>query len=348
MPESIHRAVDHFFPETGHFDLVPIKSGLINHTWKLIIGTSSFVLQKINKDVFTGPELIHGNLDLMRNYLAETGKNVRLVLPLADQNGRSLFFDGEGYYRIFPWVEDSVTVSIVSSPEQAYEAAKQFGRFTAAFEGFDQSLLKPVLPDFHNLRLRFDQFRHALKSGNPERIAASKDVIEQLLGQEELVDIHDRMVASDQFRVRVMHHDAKISNVLFDPHDKGICVIDLDTVMAGRIFSDWGDMVRTYVCPVSEEETALDKIEIRKEYLEAIENAYLEELGDVMTEPEKQSLRLSGMILIYMQALRFMTDHLQNDFYYGAAYPGHNYNRAVNQFRLLTALQGSGDSTVRL
>ena len=345
MSESIQRAIEHFFPETGSFTLLPIKSGLINHTWKLTFDSSSFVLQQVNKDVFTDPELIHGNLDLLRTYLARTVKDVHLVLPLSDQDDRSLFFDGESYYRIFPWVEDSVTVSVVNSPEQAYEAARQFGRFTAAFHGFDHGLLKTVLPDFHNLRLRFDQFHHALKSGNPERIESSKEIIDQLLQKNRLVDIHDRMVASEQFRVRVMHHDAKISNVLFDRNDKGICVIDLDTVMAGRIFSDWGDMVRTYVCPVSEEETELDRITIRKEYLEAIENAYLEELGDVMTEPEKKSLRISGMILIYMQALRFMTDHLHNDVYYGAAYPGHNFNRAVNQFMLLTALENSGDST---
>jgi hypothetical protein len=39
--------------------------------------------------------------------------------------------------------------------------------------------------------------------------------------------------------------------------------------------------------------------------------------------------------MIYMQALRFLTDHLNDDVYYGAAYPGHNYARAKNQIVLL-------------
>jgi hypothetical protein len=40
-----------------------------------------------------------------------------------------------------------------------------------------------------------------------------------------------------------------------------------------------------------------------------------------------------------MQALRFLTDHLNNDRYYGARYEGHNYLRAANQMVLLKKMQ---------
>ena len=39
--------------------------------------------------------------------------------------------------------------------------------------------------------------------------------------------------------------------------------------------------------------------------------------------------------MVYMQALRFLTDHLNNDVYYGAKYEGHNFIRASNQATLL-------------
>jgi hypothetical protein len=39
-----------------------------------------------------------------------------------------------------------------------------------------------------------------------------------------------------------------------------------------------------------------------------------------------------------MQALRFLTDHLNNDIYYGAKYEGHNLVRAENQARLLQCI----------
>jgi len=39
--------------------------------------------------------------------------------------------------------------------------------------------------------------------------------------------------------------------------------------------------------------------------------------------------------MVYMQALRFLTDHLNSDVYYGAKYESHNFIRANNQVTLL-------------
>ena len=43
--------------------------------------------------------------------------------------------------------------------------------------------------------------------------------------------------------------------------------------------------------------------------------------------------------MIYMQAIRFLTDHLNDDVYYGANYDGHNFVRAANQLELLRQYQ---------
>ena len=42
--------------------------------------------------------------------------------------------------------------------------------------------------------------------------------------------------------------------------------------------------------------------------------------------------------MIYMQAIRFITDYLNTDIYYGAKYPRHNFMRAKNQLVLLDQL----------
>jgi hypothetical protein len=42
--------------------------------------------------------------------------------------------------------------------------------------------------------------------------------------------------------------------------------------------------------------------------------------------------------MIYMQALRFLSDYLNNDVYYGRAYEDHNFCRASNQAHLLKLL----------
>src|SRR5690606_24912784 len=139
-------------------------------------------------------------------------------------------------------------------------------------------------------------------------------------------------------RIRVTHHDTKISNVLFDKDGKGICVIDLDTVMPGYFISDVGDMIRTYVSPANEEERDFDKIRVRDDVMDALTEGYLEFMGDELTATEKKHTRYSGMFMTYMQALRFLTDYLNDDVYYGARYDGHNRVRAMNQVRLLSEL----------
>src|SRR5206468_9716554 len=129
------------------------------------------------------------------------------------------------------------------------------------------------------------------------------------------------------FRQRVTHHDTKISNVLFNEQDKAVCVIDLDTVMPGYFISDVGDMMRTYLSPTSEEEKDFAKINVREEFFEAIVTAYLSEMKGQLTEIEKSHFIYAGKFMIYMQAIRFLTDHLNNDLYYGARYEGHNLIR---------------------
>lgn len=124
-------------------------------------------------------------------------------------------------------------------------------------------------------------------------------------------------------------------NVLFDENDKGLCVIDLDTMMPGYFISDVGDMMRTYLCPVSEEEQDLSKIMIRNDFFEAIVHGYLSEMREALSEKEQGQFVYAGKFMIYMQALRFITDYLNNDIYYGEKYEGHNLKRAMNQIQLL-------------
>ena len=131
--------------------------------------------------------------------------------------------------------------------------------------------------------------------------------------------------------------------MLFDENDKGLCVIDLDTLMPGYFISDLGDMLRTYLSPVSEEEKDYSKIEIRNEYFVSIVKGYLGELNDELTPEEKEHFIYSGKFMIYMQGLRFLTDYINNDIYYGAKYEDHNLIRTGNQFTLLQKLTEKED-----
>ena len=126
---------------------------------------------------------------------------------------------------MFPFIASSHTVDVVEKPQQAYEAAKQFGKFTKLLSGFNAAQLKITLPDFHNLTLRYQQFEMALETGNPERIVQSKDLIASIKLNKRIVDEYE--TCKEKFTVRVTHHDTKISNVLFDENDKGLWPLTL-------------------------------------------------------------------------------------------------------------------------
>jgi hypothetical protein len=108
--------------------------------------------------------------------------------------------------------------------------------------------------------------------------------------------------------------------------------------MPGYFISDLGDMMRTYLCPVSEEESDFSKITIRKAFYDAVIDGYCSEMGAELSKDELDAISYAGQFMVYMQALRFLTDYLNNDIYYGAKYPDQNLVRAGNQLVLLEKL----------
>jgi Ser/Thr protein kinase RdoA (MazF antagonist) len=321
----------------------PFGNGLINHTLIVNDAWKEFILQKINTNVFKEPENIAHNIDLIEGYLRRNHPDYCFVGPVKTKNGQSLVRLGAEYYRLFPFVPKSRTYDVVESPDQAFEAARQFGLFTHNLSSFTAEDLRITIPAFHDLSARYRQFEEACRNGSADRIREAKREIEFLRKNVSIVKTFETIQSSNRFKTRVTHHDTKISNVLFDQHNNGICVIDLDTVMPGYFISDVGDMLRTYLSPVSEEERDFSKIRVRDDYFTAIVNGYLSCMnGDLSTE-ELEHFVYAGMFMIYMQAIRFLTDHLNNDRYYGAAYEGHNYIRAQNQITLLTLLQEKQD-----
>lgn len=314
-------------------------SGLINNTWKVTAFDNEYILQRVNHSVYKEPVDIASNISLIGDYLKKNHPEYRFVFPLAANKGDELIYQKDkGYFRMFPFVTGSHSKDVVETAAQAFEAANQFGTFTRLLHGVDIKKLKVTIPFFHDLTLRYQQFLQAIETGNKDRINESGDIIRSLTFHIDIVEEYERIKTNPEFKLRVTHHDTKISNVLFDKEGNGLCVIDLDTAMPGYFISDVGDMMRTYLSPVSEEESEFKKIEIRDDFYKAIVKGYCNEMKDELTNTEKKYFFYAGTFMIYMQALRFFTDYLNDDIYYGAEYREHNLVRASNQLVLLERL----------
>jgi Ser/Thr protein kinase RdoA (MazF antagonist) len=237
------------------------------------------------------------------------------------------------YYRAFKKI-DGIALDVLTTATEAKEAAHQFGEFTASLTEFQIGALKVTIPQFHDLALRYHQFEDALIHGDTKRMDTAKDAILFLQSHQSYVKKWLDFTSNKEAHLRVTHHDTKISNVLFKDED-AICVIDLDTTMPGYFISDVGDMCRTYLCPVNEACQDLNLIKVLPERWTAIQNGYLEAMGEFLTNFEKDHFAFSGQSIIYMQALRFLTDFLELDQYYRVERPDQNLDRTNNQIQLL-------------
>lgn len=316
-----------------------IGSGLINRTYLLSSKNETYILQNINTQVFTAPWIIANNISQVAGYLKDHYPSYLFPTPLPTNDGALMYHHENEYWRLLPFVANAVAFDTLTDPIQAYEAAKQFGKLTRLLDQFDTSLLKPTIQKFHDLKWRFEQFKLSLQHSSHTRRLSAKAAIENALAYEFLINDYDSFLQKADFPDRSIHHDTKISNVLLsDTDNSGICVIDLDTLMPGKFISDLGDMMRTYLCAFSENETDLTKISIRLPYFEAMIKGYLSEMKDILSETEKKLILFSGKYIIYMQAIRFLTDYLNGDIYFPITYQEQNLDRGKNQFKLLTEL----------
>jgi thiamine kinase-like enzyme len=326
----------------GEIIVQKLGGGLINHSYKICCELKpDFLLQQINKNVFEHPEDVQENYIGIWQYAEFEFTGLRLPSPKYCSKNTTLFVDEKGnYWRAFEFIDDARMLSIAEKPGQAKATAKAFARFTAAFDDFNVRMLKNVIPGFHDLSLRYKQFEEALNSELYERIAKALPLIDELKQRERYKHFYEIITESDEFPQRVMHHDAKIANVLFsNKTGKIICPVDFDTVMPGYFFSDPGDMIRSMACSEDENSTNFNKISIRKTFYEAIIKGYLEVMGKQLTDSEKKYIHYAGLLLIYMQALRFLTDYLNGDVYYRTEYAEQNFDRAKNQLILLQKLE---------
>ena len=340
ISERIPSILNQFGLNAADFKVERIGSGHINHTF-LISGNPSFVLQCINTAVFKKPERVAKNIRLAADYLNYHFEDYLFLSPIKTSQQEEMAFDMEGTpWRLFPYIAGSYTLNELTDTRQAFEAAKGFGLLTRNLDGISTEGFEPTIPDFHNLAWRFQQLQEAFSQSKEETRSSATQVIEQAFHFGFLADEYQKLIQKGILRERIVHNDTKINNILFDnTTEKALCVIDLDTLMQGFYIYDLGDMIRTFVSPVSEEEKDTSKICFRIGFYEALLEGYLSEMHSCLSSEEKKAVPFAGMMMTYIMAIRFLADYLNGNIYYQIHYPEQNLVRAGNQLKLLEEIQ---------
>lgn len=351
MPLDLDEIVSHFRLEGERVDVLPYGSGHINDTYvsrrRTDRGMVRYIHQRINQRVFRMPEHVMENIARVTQYarqqvIAMGGDPQRETLNLIPTRDDQIFYKSlEGnYWRTYVFIEGAHTYDTPQNLAHIYSAAHAFGKFQRLVSVLPGTRLHETIPNFHHTPLRFAALVGVLKEDLENRAVSAKSEINFALQHEADTQVVVNLMARAELPERIVHNDTKINNVLMDDQTgKGVCVIDLDTVMPGSAIYDFGDMARLGASTATEDERNLDKVDLNLEMFEYLTRGYLDATRDFLTGTEKAHLAFAAQLLTLEQGIRFLTDYLAGDVYYRVHRPEHNLDRCRTQFKMVARME---------
>ncbi len=333
----------------------PYGSGHINDTYCAVYdhgGTRvRYIHQRINHNVFKNPVALMDNIQRVTTHVrtkleGQPEINRRTLTLIPTRGGQPSHRDAAGsYWRTYIFIEKARTYDAVESPQQAYEAAKAFGRFQQLLTDLPGPCLHETILDFHHAPKRFEALVKVVESDPVNRAAQARAEIDFAM---ERVGMAGTLLNAG-LPTRITHNDTKFNNVMLDDTTgEGICVIDLDTVMPGLALYDFGDQVRTTTSPTKEDERDLAKVQMQMPMFEALVRGYLTWGGTFLTKEERRYLAFSGKLITLELGVRFLTDYLGDDTYFKVHREAHNLDRCRTQFKLVESIEEQEEQMVKL
>lgn len=312
-------------------------NGHINVTYLAVTEDNElYILQKINNYVFKDVDLLMNNIVSVTSFLKK--KNITSIQMIKVKD-KYYLIDNNDYYRMYKFMDHTITVEKPESIELVKNAAKAFGRFHNALSDMDASLLKETIPDFHLTPKRYQNLLTAVKLDKCNRLKEVKRELEIINKYKDKLSLITDGIRDGEVKLHITHNDPKINNVLFNEDDLSFhSIIDLDTVMPGSVLYDFGDALRSLFTGDKEDSKEYTKvvgdISIYKEYL----SSYYEEAKPFLTIKEKELLPYAPFILTIECGIRFLEDYLNGDVYFHTKYKEHNLDRARTQLNLASSI----------
>lgn len=345
-------AIAHFKYEGILAEECPYGSGHINDTFLLTyeiaeMGQIKVILQRMNTDIFTEPvklmENILGVTSHLRKKIIENGgdpeRETLNVIHTVDE--KPYYIDSLGnYWRSYKFITDATSYDSVERADDFYQSAVAFGCFQSLLADYPAKTLHETIQGFHDTRARFQTFQMAVEEDVMGRAASVKKEIEFVLEREAIASYFGELLDQGKIPLRVTHNDTKLNNIMIDNKTgKGICVIDLDTVMPGLAMNDFGDSIRFGASTAAEDEQDLTKVWCDMELFELYARGFIEGCQGKLTEKEIELLPMGAKTMTFECGMRFLTDYLQGDTYFKIHRENHNLDRCRTQFKLVADME---------
>jgi len=361
MEKKVYEVASQFQLASGAMSIAPYGNGHINDTFCVCVEAGQarpvrYILQRVNRYVFPQPENVIENISRVTQYLRDVieaagGDPLRETLTLVKTNaGGDYFVDADnGLWRVYLFIEDTISRDLPDTPELFALSGAAFGRFMCQLQGYDASTLHESIKDFHNTPARYGQLMDAVRRNDAGRLGEVGPELAFCMGYGEEVHTLLRALEAGEIPLRVTHNDTKLNNVLLDAKTgKGVCVIDLDTVMPGLAAYDFGDSIRFGANTAAEDEKDLSKVTLSLEMFEAFVRGYLSEAGAAMGQRERELLPMGAKLMTLECGMRFLADYLNGDKYFKVHREGHNLDRARTQFKLVRSMEENWDAMMEI
>lgn len=327
-------------------ELNSINNGIINTTY--VVKTddkgniNKYLLQKINTSIFTEPFKLMKNIENVTKYISlNDSESKDTINVIKAKNGLPLYvtsdpFSHKEYYRVYNYIDNTISYNKSEKTEIVYNTGKAFGHFCKVLRDFPINDLEEMIKDFHNTKKRYDKLIETYKLNPVNRNNRAFKQISEIISREEECSVLVNLLEDNKIPYRVTHNDTKVNNVLMDSVTKEpVAVIDLDTVMKGSGLYDYGDGVRSAASNALEDETNLDNVYINMDMFKAYTDGYLSEMAPYLNEEEILNMANSIKIITLELAIRFLDDYLSGDTYFKTNYDDHNLDRCKNQLKLV-------------
>lgn len=307
-----------------------------------------YVVQRVNTNVFRDIDGLMDNIFAVTSYLrrviTENGGNPnRETLHFIKTCDGKKYYrsDGDDCYRAYRYVGNSKSLDSCESAQVFGKSGAAFGRFQRYLSDFPAATLNETIPNFHNTIWRYNnEFIPAVENNASGRADSCRDEIEFIKSRKSDCSRFVDLISEGKLPLRVTHNDTKLNNVMFDNDtDDAICVIDLDTVMAGLALYDFGDSIRFGASTCAEDEEDTSKVKINLDYFKAYAEGFLGEAGSSFNQCEIDNLAFSAKLMTLECGMRFLTDYINGDVYFKTNYPQHNLVRARAQFALVADME---------
>lgn len=348
---KLESIVSKFLVKGDFVSAEPYGSGHINDTQKIVTDLSGvkseYILQKINHKVFKNPVALMENYvgvtEYLRKIIESVGGDVEreTINVVKTKDGQNFYYSDEGeYWRMLVFVSDSMSYDKVEKPEQFYDSAVAFGNFQYLLRDYPANTLHETIVNFHNTPDRIRLFEEALSADVCGRAKDVKKEIDFVLSHREFANTLEKAYKEGKLPLRVTHNDTKLNNILFDKNNgKTLCIVDLDTIMPGYSVNDFGDSIRFGATTALEDEADLSKVNFDISLYELYVKGFIEGTKGGLTESELELLPIGAMMMTFECGTRFLTDYLSGDTYFRISRPGHNLDRARNQFKLVSDME---------